>query len=62
MPKITWEILIWLILALREMARFISIKAYALTTRCCGPGAKGYKIWEEFTAGLGLVARLKQNL
>ena len=37
----------------------MSIKAYALTTKWCGHGAKGYTIWDEFTAGLCLVAQLK---
>ena len=57
--KVTRKMLIWLILALREIVRFISIKVYVVTTKCCGHGAKSYTIWEEFTAGLCLVAQLK---
>ena len=55
------NLLIWLILALRDMVRFVSIKAYALTRKCCGHGTKNYKIWEKFTSGLCLVAQLRQK-
>ena len=39
-------------LALREMVQFILIKAYALTTKCCGHGAQTYTTWEECTASM----------
>ena len=46
-------------LDLRKMVRFILIKVYALTTKCCGHGAKSYTTWEEFTAGMCLVVQSK---
>ena len=48
-------------LALRETVRFTLIKACALTTKCCGHGAKSYTIWEEFTDGRYLVVQSKQK-
>lgn len=43
MSKMTWKI----------------IEAYAITTICCGQGAKSYTKWEEFTAGMCLVVQSK---